>query len=205
MIGIVDYGVGNAASIVNMLRKVGVAAAPVRTRQEVYGAEKLILPGVGAFDHAARRLRASGLLEALEERVLGEKVPALGICLGFQLFTERSEEGSENGLGWIRGETVGFERARMTADERVPHMGWSEIEMRGHSSLFEQIEPEPRFYFVHSYHVRCANTVDVIARAVHGYEFDAAAEHENIVGVQFHPEKSHRFGMQVLRNFVERY
>jgi glutamine amidotransferase len=204
-ITIVDYGVGNLASVVNMFSRLGVKAILGRTPDDIARADKLLLPGVGAFDHAMVRLRSSGLLEPLEHRVLSDGVPVLGICLGFQLLSRRSDEGREPGLGWIDAETVRFDTSRLESHDRVPHMAWAEIERERPSPLFADMEPEPRFYFVHSYHVRCADPRTVIARAYHGYAFDAAVESGNVLGVQFHPEKSHRFGMRLLKNFVENY
>ena len=204
-ITIVDYGVGNLASVVNMFRRIGVDAMLGRTPEDIMAARKLLLPGVGAFDHAMGRLRSSGLKEPLEQRVRHDGIPVLGICLGFQLLGHRSEEGDEPGLGWLDAETVRFDTARLREHDRVPHMAWAEVERPNSSPLFADMEPEPRFYFVHSYHLRCANPDEVIARAHHGYSFDAAAESGNVLGVQFHPEKSHRFGMQLLRNFAQRY
>jgi glutamine amidotransferase len=205
MIGIVDYGVGNLASIRNMLRKIDVEAEIVSNAAAVARSTKLILPGIGAFDHASARLRNSGLLEVLERRVRRECIPVLGICLGFQLLTRGSEEGAEPGLGWIDADTVAFDRARLGSTDRVPHMGWATVDRCGHSDLLREMPDAPRFYFVHSYHVRCDDARHVIATARHGYEFAAGVERGNVMGVQFHPEKSHRFGMRLLQNFVQLY
>jgi glutamine amidotransferase len=205
MIAIVDYGVGNLTSIQNMLKKVGARAMIASAAEEISHATKLILPGVGSFDYAMERLRQHGLLDALNERVLRDRVPVLGICLGVQLLTGRSDEGREAGLGWIRGETVAFDRSRLGATDRVPFMGWADVEVCRPSRLTADLPADPRFYFVHSYHVRCEEEQDVVATSTHGYAFPAVVEHDNVVGVQFHPEKSHRFGMIVLRNFAECY
>ena len=205
MIGIIDYGVGNLASIRNMLHKIGAEAEIVSDSAAVARATHLILPGVGAFDPALECLRNSGLLETLERRVRDDGVPVLGICLGLQMLTRGSDEGREPGLAWIDADTIAFDRARLGGSDRVPHMGWATVDCPGQSELFRDMPDAPRFYFVHSYHVRCDDAIYVTANAHHGYEFAAAVECKNILGVQFHPEKSHRFGMRVLQNFVRRY
>ncbi|HET9425899.1 MAG TPA: imidazole glycerol phosphate synthase subunit HisH [Gemmatimonadaceae bacterium] len=205
MITIVDYGVGNLDSIRNMLQRVGARARIVADPDDVRRADKLILPGVGAFAHGMESLRASGMVQALKERAVDHGVPTLGICLGLQLMTRSSEEGNVSGLGWIAARTVAFERARLDAALRVPHMGWADVALPRTSRLFEGMPPESRFYFVHSFHVVADAECEVIATAGHGYRFAAALERDNLTGVQFHPEKSHRFGLQLLRNFAERY
>ena len=205
MLTIVDYGVGNLASIKNMFRKLGKEALISSSEQDVLQADKLILPGVGAFDTCASKLRKSGLLEALNKKVITEKTPVLGVCVGMQLLMEGSEEGVLPGLGWIGGRIVRFDGDRIPASLKIPHMGWSEVILRKPSRLFADMFDEPRFYFVHSYHPRLNNQDDALVYANHGYEFVAGMERENIVGVQFHPEKSHKFGMRLLENFVRHY
>lgn len=205
MITIVDFGVGNLESIRNMLAKVGVVAEITARPDVVRRAEKLILPGVGAFDHGIESLRERGLEEALQERVRHDGVPVLGICLGAQLLTEGSDEGCEPGLGWIPGRTVRFDRGRLADTDRVPHMGWADLAVVRESRLLQDLPEAPRFYFVHSYHLRPVDDAAVVGMATHGYPFAAVIERDNILGVQFHPEKSHRYGMQLLRNFAERY
>lgn len=205
MIAIIDYGVGNLASIHNMLRKIGVASVITAEPEEIERADKLILPGVGSFDYGMRSLEERGLAPLLRDRVVGHGVPVLGICLGVQLFTRGSDEGQVPGLGWIAGETVRFDRERLSPAHRIPNMGWANVEVARESRLLHGLPAESRFYFVHSYHLQCEEPGDVIARAVHGYPFAAAVERDNVLGVQFHPEKSHRFGMALLRNFAERY
>lgn len=201
MIVIVDYGVGNVASIVNMLRKIGESAVSSSDPATLASADAIILPGVGAFDHAMRKLRESKLLSYLETRVLRDRVPTLGLCLGMQLLTTRSEEGVERGLGWIAGQTVRFDADRVDSRFTVPFMGWSDVESRRPHCLLDTEESEMRFYFAHSFHVECDDPSLVVGIARHGYSFPAAIAHDNILGVQFHPEKSHVFGMRVLRNF----
>ena len=205
MLTIVDYGVGNLASIKNMLKKVGCDALISSNESEIFSSDKLILPGVGAFDTCASKLKESGLLSVLNEKALEEKIPLLGICVGCQLLMEKSEEGIEPGLGWIKGDVKKFDQKRMSADLKIPHMGWTDVELNKPSLLFKNMYAEPRFYFVHSYYPAPINPDDVLMYANYGYKFAAAIEHENIMGVQFHPEKSHKFGMRLLENFVSNY
>lgn len=203
MICIIDYGVGNLGSILNMLKRVGAPAIVSSEPDAIRAADRLILPGVGAFDTGMRNLAERELIPVLEERALGDRVPVLGLCLGAQLLTERSEEGSLPGLGWIPGETVAFALDPADTHLKVPHMGWSTVRLPRPLPLFEGLEEEARFYFVHSYHLSCPDPEHVLAYAEHGDEFPAAIGAGNVLGVQFHPEKSHRFGMRLLKNFAE--
>lgn len=206
MLIIIDCGIGNLTSIHNMLRKAGDQEALItKDNEAIATATKIILPGVGHFDYGMYQLKKSGLIEALNQRVLHDKIPILGICLGAQLLTKGSEEGSEPGLGWIDAQTIQFDRSRMDAKLKVPHMGWSEVSVQKNSKLFQNMPEDPRFYFVHSYHIHCNNPADQLLTAQYGHEITAAVEHENILGVQFHPEKSHKFGMQLLANFINNY
>lgn len=200
---IVDYGVGNLESIRNMLRKAGFDSIVSSSISEIEQADKLMLPGVGAFDACASKLRSSGLVEALEKKVRADRTPLLGVCVGLQLLMEGSEEGREPGLGWLKGRVVRFDPGRMPPGLKIPHMGWTDVTVEKSSVLMDEIE-DPRFYFVHSYHVVADNEADVLLRAEYGYKFVAAMASRNIMGVQFHPEKSHRFGMQLLSNFVQK-
>ena len=202
MIAIIDYGAGNIASIRNMLKRLGKDSVLTSDPAVLGDAEKLILPGVGHFDYGMEKLEQSGIVPMLNHRVLEEKIPILGICLGVQLFTQRSDEGVRPGLGWIDAETIAFDRSRLKQTDRVPHMGWSTLDVTRPSRIFMPLDAAARFYFVHSYHLRCRQREDVIGQVSHGYPIDVAIEHGNIFGVQFHPEKSHRFGMEVLRNFT---
>jgi glutamine amidotransferase len=205
MITIVDYGAGNLFSIANMLKKIGVETTIGRTVRELGKAEKLILPGVGAFDTCAGKLQASGLQEAVIKKVISEKTPVLGICVGMQLMTQGSEEGKLPGLGWFKGKTIKFNHALMPPGYKIPHMGWADVQLNRPSRLFAGMEETPRFYFVHSYYVAPEAESDVLARSAHGQPFTAALERDNILGVQFHPEKSHRYGMKLLENFATRF
>lgn len=201
MVVVVDYGVGNLGSIANMLKKVGAKATVSSDPQVVAAADKLLLPGVGHFDHGMRCLRASGLVDILNTKVLEEKVPVLGVCLGAQMLGRRSEEGSEAGLGWLAMDVVRFPQQ---SGLRIPHMGWRVVEPVTRSPLFADAEGEQRFYFVHSYYMRCDDPADVLCEVEYGVRFAAAVSRGNIHGVQFHPEKSHRFGAALLRNFLEK-
>lgn len=202
MIVVVDYGMGNVGSVANMLRKVGTEAVASADLDVIRNAPKLILPGVGAFDAAMNRLHERGLVEILNRRVLEDRVPILGICLGMQVMTDSSEEGSTTGLGWISGGTRRFNFDGLDPRPRVPHMGWNVVEHARPTPLFEGMYDQPRFYFVHSYHVYCNNQEDVMLTTEYGYRFVSGVSRGNIYGVQFHPEKSHKFGMQLIRRFA---
>lgn len=203
MIGIVDYGMGNLGSIQNMLSKIGEPAVITADPAVLRKSDKLILPGVGAFDKAVQNLQRDGLDDLLNELVIHDQKPILGICLGMQLLSERSEEGSLRGFGWIPAETIRFQPSPQNPLLRVPHMGWNALEIRRPSPLFHELGDEPRFYFVHSYHVHCRESDHVLGVTHYGIEFHSIIGRENIFGTQFHPEKSHRFGLRLLRNFVE--
>jgi len=205
MITIVDYGAGNIASIQNMLKKIGVKAVMGSDEFSIEQADKLILPGVGAFDTCAQQLQESGLQEVLHKKVIGDKTPVLGICVGMQLMTGGSEEGVLPGLGWIKGRVVKFNKEKIPGHLKIPHMGWAEAALNKPSRLFEDMYETPRFYFVHSYYVLPEDDNDILAYAVHGNKFAAGLERDNITGVQFHPEKSHKYGMKLLENFVKNY
>jgi imidazole glycerol-phosphate synthase subunit HisH len=202
MIAIVDYGIGNLNSIRNMLSKIGVECVITSSLGEIRRARKLIMPGIGAFDAGMSRLTGSGLIPVLSEKVLNDKTPVLGICLGMQLMTRGSEEGALPGLGWIPASTRRFDRAT-DPTLKVPHMGWNVARPAKESALLQHCPEEPRFYFTHSYYVACDDPQDRLLMVRHGSTvFDAGFEHGNLMGVQFHPEKSHRFGMWFLKNFA---
>jgi len=205
MLTIVDYGVGNLASIKNMLKKAGNDAVITADEATILAADKLILPGVGAFDTCAEKLLHSGLMHALTKKVLDEKTPVLGICVGMQLLMEGSEEGKLPGLGWIKGHVIKFNQASLPIATKIPNMGWTDVVLAKPSRLFNDMHEAPRFYFVHSYYPKPDDESDVLVYAQYGYRFVAGIEHENIMGVQFHPEKSHKFGMKLLDNFVKQY
>jgi glutamine amidotransferase len=202
MIVIVDYGMGNLGSIFNMLKKVGAKVAISSNADDIQQAEKLILPGVGAFDTGMLRLQELNLIDVLHDTVIIRKTPTLGVCLGMQLLLNRSKEGKQPGLGWIEGESVRFHFDSNQTNLKVPHMGWNTVAIQQESALFKGLEQEARYYFVHSYHVVCDRMEDRLAMTDYGYSFVSAVQRENILGVQFHPEKSHKFGMQLYKNFV---
>ena len=203
MIAIVDYGLGNLGSIQNMLKKVGFNNSIITNKaSEIENADKIILPGVGAFDAGMEKINQSGLLQSLNKAVLEDKKPTLGICLGMQLLTKGSEEGVLPGLGWIDAYTHRFQFGEENAGLKVPHMGWNEVSVSKEHSLVKDLSIPARFYFVHSYYVKCQNKQDELLACHYGIDFTCAVQFENIMGVQFHAEKSHKFGMQLLKNFA---
>ncbi|PQV57276.1 glutamine amidotransferase [Sediminibacterium magnilacihabitans] len=202
MITIVDYGMGNLGSVQNMFKRIGVESRISGDPAVITDAQKLLLPGVGAFDAAMQSLENSGLIPVLHRKALDEKVPILGICLGMQLLTAYSEEGNLPGLGWISAKTIKFNFPDNGA-LKIPHMGWNDIIYQNESLLTKDLPDEPRFYFVHSYYVQCNKRDHVLCTTKYGTEFDSIICQGNIYGAQFHPEKSHKFGMKLLKNFSE--
>ena len=200
-ISVIDYGCGNLASVVNMIQHVGAEAQIIRSPEQLVDAGKLILPGVGAFDHCMGNLRDAGWIAPLEQAVFERQVPIMGICLGMQLLTHGSEEGQLPGLGWIDAQAKRFRPEDVAL--KVPHMGWNEVHQMRADVLLPPSESPRRFYFVHSYRVECADPEDVLLQCEHGETFVAAFRRANIWGFQFHPEKSHRFGMELFRHFLE--
>lgn len=193
---------GNVGSIQSMLKKIGTPSIISGSTDDIQRAGKLILPGVGAFDNGMKNIAELGLLPVLNKQVLEKGTPILGICLGMQLLTEKSEEGGLPGLGWIEGRTIRFRFDAQRKDLKIPHMGWNTVKVRKEGPLFTGMEDSPRFYFVHSYYVTCSRQEDVLGTTEHGYEFTSAIRRANIMGTQFHPEKSHRFGITLLENFA---
>lgn len=205
LIAVADYGLGNVGSVVNMLKYLGAEACVAQDEATFGRAEKVILPGVGAFDRGMELITSSGVARILEKMVLERGCPLLGICLGMQLLANKSEEGERPGLGWIDADVKRFVKSNGTGGRelRIPHMGWNDVRPIPTSRLFSGWEDEARFYFVHSYHVVPNDSQLVSATATYGVEFVAGIERANIFGVQFHPEKSHKFGMELLRRFIE--
>ena len=196
---------GNVKSIVNMLKKIGVNSVLSRDRDEILQAEKLILPGVGAFDAAMVKLKEYDLIDLLNTKVIAQKTPILGICLGMHIMSLSSEEGCLPGLGWLNATVRKFNFSAVPDNGtlRIPHMGWNSVHPHSSDNLFLNLDKALRFYFVHSYHIDCTETDNILATTHYGYDFTCAIRKENIYAVQFHPEKSHRFGMQLLKNFTE--
>jgi len=199
---VIDYGMGNLGSIYNMFKHIGVSSIITNDLNKISEADKLVLSGVGAFDNGMKNIVALGLQPLLNKKVLEDRTPILGICLGMQLFTKSSEEGTLPGLNWIDGETLRFNFTSNPQKLKVPHMGWNTVAPRTRDSLFKDMEEEICFYFVHSYHVVCQNEGDILATTPYGLDFVSAVHKANIWGTQFHPEKSHKYGMQLLKNFA---
>jgi imidazole glycerol-phosphate synthase subunit HisH len=202
MIKIIDYGLGNMLAFQNLYRRINIDAALCKSADELRDCSKLILPGVGAFDRAMQLLEASGMRPVLDELVLGAGVPVMGVCLGMQLLARSSEEGELPGLGWVDGQVKTF-RSSQCQDMLLPHMGWNDVQPTASGSLFKQIAPQATFYFLHSYYFHCEQVQHVAATTHYGVDFCSAVQHKNIYGVQFHPEKSHHCGVQLLKNFAE--
>lgn len=204
MIGIINYGSGNIQAILNIYKKLNIHAFIAYTSDEITKAEKLILPGVGAFDETMEKLVSSGLIESLNKQVLEKKIPVLGICVGMQVMAKTSEEGEREGLGWFDAKVKKLNSRNKDGDAvLLPHMGWNSIQQVMKNSLFSGIDPERGFYFVHSYHFVCSNKNDVLARTQYEDGIISAVSKENIFATQFHPEKSHFNGIQVFKNFSD--
>jgi len=202
MIRVVDYGLGNTQAFINMYKRMNIPALPAREAADLDDAEKIILPGVGAFDHAMELLDGSGMRLPLERRVLKDKVPILGVCVGMQVLARSSDEGKQAGLGWVPGVVRAFRSIHSAAEMPLPHMGWNDVTPLG-GALFRGLGKDARFYFLHSYFFQCDNHANIAATASYGLDFSCALRAENIYGVQFHPEKSHHYGATLLKNFAE--
>ncbi|WP_432673090.1 imidazole glycerol phosphate synthase subunit HisH [Flavobacterium sp. SM2513] len=203
MITLIDYGVGNINAFANVYKRLNIETKIAKTASDLKSAGKIILPGVGSFDYAMQRLNSSGMRERLDELVLQEKVPVVGICVGMQMMGNRSDEGDSEGLKWIDADILKFDPALIKYVTKLPHMGWNDVIPTKPSKLFTGLESESLFYFLHSYYFKCNNKDDSIAVSEYGELFTSAVNHENVYGIQFHPEKSHHYGEILLNNFAK--
>ena len=203
MIVIIDYGLGNINAFINIYKKLDVPIKIAKTVADLEGVTKIILPGVGAFDHAMAKLEESGMRQRLDDLVLKQHIPVIGICVGMQILARSSDEGKLPGLGWIDGSVKKFDETKILQSTHLPHMGWNDVEPLDNQTIFNDIDENPLFYFLHSYYFHCNNTNDTIATADYGGgNFTCAVKSGNVYGVQFHPEKSHNYGIQLLKNFA---
>lgn len=202
MISVINYGLGNIGSILRMIEVCGGNAEVVSTGEQILNAKKLVLPGVGHFDRGMTELKKRGLISALTQRVLDDKTPILGICLGMQLFCRSSEEGDEKGLGFVEADVIKFNNEH-ESDLKIPNMGWNHITVTRENKILKDQGKNHRFYFVHSYYVVPESEELTIATATYSQSFCAAFRNNNIYGVQFHPEKSHKYGMELITRFIQ--
>lgn len=202
MITIVDYGLGNIQAFANIYKRLDIPVLFAKTAGDLVGATHIVLPGVGAFDWAMERLNTSGMRAKLDRLVLEDKKHVLGICVGMQMMANRSDEGSVTGLGWFNAEVKRFDEARIQGRTRLPHMGWNDVQPQDTLGLFQEMGAEARFYFLHSYYFAPSHSLDTLALTDYGVRFASAVKRQNIYGVQFHPEKSHGWGIQLLKNFA---
>jgi imidazole glycerol-phosphate synthase subunit HisH len=203
MIGIINYGLGNIKAFTNIYSKLGIPFVIASKADHLKKITKIILPGVGAFDHAMQKLEISGMRHALDELALERRLPVLGVCVGMQMLAHSSEEGKRQGLGWIDGVVKKFDQAKLTSATHLPHMGWNNVRPVIKNCLFKDIYADSRFYFLHSYHFHCLQQDNILALTEYGGLFASAVHFGNIFGVQFHPEKSHQWGISLLKNFAE--
>jgi glutamine amidotransferase len=202
MITLIDYGVGNIFAFQNVYKRLDIPTKIARSTEDLLDVQKLILPGVGSFDYAMIRLNNSGMREKLDQLVLVQKIPVIGICVGMQMMGNRSDEGSEEGLKWIDGDILKFDEKLIQQRTKLPHMGWNDVTPVTNHPLFSGLEKEAIFYFLHSFFFKCNNPNDSIAISDYGVSFSSAVCKDNIYGIQFHPEKSHQYGEKLLHNFA---
>jgi len=201
MITIIHYGCGNIRAFLNVFKNLNIPVSVATTKDDLGGVSKIILPGVGAFDFVMQSFNKSGMRDVVEKKVMEDKIPILGICAGMQIMADSSEEGKEAGLGWIPGKVKLFDLSKIPFVTKIPHMGWNEINPTD-NRLFQNIPNGSRFYFVHSYYFEEENSVAAIAKTNYGIDFTSAVNNDNVYGTQFHPEKSHLNGQQLLKNFA---
>jgi glutamine amidotransferase len=203
MITLIDYGVGNIFAFQNVYKRLDIPTKIAKTQKDLIGAEKLILPGVGSFDYAMAQLNASGMREKLDELVLVDKIPVIGICVGMQMMGNRSDEGTLEGLKWIDAAILKFDEQLIQQRTKLPHMGWNDVSPVKEHPLFVGLEQDAIFYFLHSFYFQCENPLDRVAVSEYGLSFSSAVNKDNIYGIQFHPEKSHQYGEKLLHNFAK--
>jgi glutamine amidotransferase len=203
VINIINYGSGNVRAIGNIYDQLNIPYNIAYSPNDIKDCTHIILPGVGSFDETMKTLRNSGFISPLNDLVLEKKIPVLGICVGMQILSNGSDEGVMEGLGWIKGKVKIFDKNKILEKPKLPHLGWNSIEIKKESKLFQNVDIEEGFYFIHSYYFECKNKVDILTSTIYGGEFSSSVNNENIFGTQFHPEKSHGNGINVLKNFTE--
>ena len=202
MITIIDYGVGNVLAFQNVFKRLSIPSKIAKCENDLMGSSKLILPGVGHFDYTMSQLNNSGMRDRLDELVLKEKIPLIGICVGMQMMAKKSDEGTLDGLCWIDANVKKFDEATINHHTKLPHMGWNDVKPNENHPLFKGLEQQAIFYFLHSYYFKCSNEENSISKTDYGINFSSSIQHDNIYGIQFHPEKSHSYGERLLKNFA---
>jgi len=203
MITVIDYGIGNVQAFINVYKRLDIPVNVAKSIDDLAGTTKIILPGVGSFDRAMQEFNSSGMRKLIEQLVLEEEIPILGVCVGMQMLANSSAEGKLLGLGWVDGNVKKFDVATMLQSQNLPHMGWNNVESETEDGLFKDIKGEKKFYFLHSYYFDCCHESNIIGVTDYGFNFTSAIKEKNIFGVQFHPEKSHHYGGQLLKNYSE--
>ena len=202
MVTIIDYGVGNVFAFQNVFKRLSIPSKIAKCENDLMGSSKLILPGVGHFDYTMSQLNNSGMRDRLDELVLKEKIPVIGICVGMQMMAKKSDEGTLDGLCWIDANVKKFDEATINHHTKLPHMGWNDVKPNENHPLFKGLEQQAIFYFLHSYYFKCSNEENSISKTDYGINFSSSIQHDNIYGIQFHPEKSHSYGERLLKNFA---